>query len=598
MTSCPNVFFQSMLFVVMGLTVGIVSTETSAAEVVFAIMGDDGEPVADAVITFDGVTNNPGDYEFSPATHGIKPFSIVREGYDTIGGQYCLVDYRGERVVVDVIMQREDDLDLTDVFWYNQNMLCKFVDGTLHLSLDYGRTYAHSIDLSAIVSRWSDLQTLWIFEDHKLFFADQTKCYYSHDWETVHESTVYDVDGEIFEPLSRHNFSRMSYHTTRPIIGDKELYVWGNYSTAESAYRNIHIWMTSDKGVTVRSTYRFRPERADTDNPSLFTRHMHKVDFCPLDNTLWAQTGDHSKQGVDEQHWLLGRYDPVTDTLTWEHLKSGPFVASGGRFKNLNMVWRHGYLHWSCDSGGYRGGAFRVPYVPGPGNLEQILNPAEHEHLVATENDGSGFFVNDAGDMLVFQTTWGGRGHPRLFHYSPDNGRTWHPIDGPVINHTGSLENYLFAGRHGGFIYGVERLLTRPISRSGGTTPANDYIDIARFVRNIGFFNAFRPVPDTVPSNLFLAGGTVRVTDPAGTVVGVLSADGIPRPEFQLVGEHDLVTLDSRTKRQLMLKRAVTVENTKNAVMQQVTVRAVNRSGESAPVTFPLQIQFDSGEPR
>ena len=46
-------------------------------------------------------------------------------------------------------------------------------------------------------------------------------------------------------------------------------------------------------------------------------------------------------------------------------------------------------MHWSCDTGAYRGGAFRVPYVPGPGNIEQIVNPAEHEQLKGTQNDAS-----------------------------------------------------------------------------------------------------------------------------------------------------------------------------------------------------------------
>jgi len=589
----PKVFVQSVLLVVMGLTLGMVNDQAAAAEVVFTIVGNDDQPVADAVITLDDVTNDLGDYAFAPATQGIKAFSIVREGYDPVGGQFCTVDYQGTSVQVDVIMQREDDLDLTDVVWYNQNMLCKFINGTLHLSLDYGKTYSRSIDLSAIASNWTDLKTLWIFEDNKLFFADHNKCYYSHDWETYHESTVYDVDGEVFVPLALDNFSRMFYHRTRPIIGDRELYVWGNYSTRDSAYTNIHIWMTSDKGVTVRSTYRFRPNRSDTGNGAMFARHMHKVEFCPLDNTLWAQTGDHSVNGVHEQHWLLGRYDHLTDTLTWEHLKSGEFAASGNRFKSLNMVWRHGYLYWSCDTGGYLGGAYRVPYVPGPGNLEQILNPAEHEHLVATENDGSGCFVNDAGDMLVFQTTWGGSGYPRLFQYSPDNGKTWHAIDGPVINHTGSLEDYMFTGRYGGFIYGTDRMLVRPVSRSDDPPPANDYIDIARFVRNIGFFNAFRPVADAAPSNLFLAGGVIQAPVPAGTVVGVLSADGIPTPEFQLVGEHDLVKLDARTKRQLMLKRAIEATDDGHDLIEQITVKAVNRAGESTTVIFPLNIHFD-----
>jgi hypothetical protein len=50
-----------MLLTVMGLAFGIVGYEGS----VFAIIGDVDEPVADAVITFDCVTNNPGNYAFS-----------------------------------------------------------------------------------------------------------------------------------------------------------------------------------------------------------------------------------------------------------------------------------------------------------------------------------------------------------------------------------------------------------------------------------------------------------------------------------------------------------------------------------------------------
>ncbi len=598
MTSCPNVIFQSMLFVVMGLAVGIVNHETSAAEVVFAIVGDDDEPVADAVIKFDGVTNDPGDYAFAPATRGIKPFSIVRDGYDSISGQYCTVDYQGDPVRVEVIMQLENEVDVTGVFWYNQNIFCKFEDGHLLMSLDYGHTYTHSIDLSDVASDYRDIKTLWIFEDHSLFFADLTRCFYSHDWETYHESRVYDIDGNPFKPNPRdHNFSRLSYHSNRPIIGDRELYVWGNYSTGSSAYDNINIWMTSDKGVTVRSTYKFRDERMDVDNPILFTRHMHRVDFCPLDNTLWAQTGDHSRQGVHEQHWLLGHYDHLTDTLTWEHLRSGEHAASGNRFKSLNIERHNGYMHWSCDTGNYQGGAFRVPYVPGPGNIEQIVNLAKHEHLKATQNDAAGHYVNDNGEMVVFQLRWGGSGHPHIFHYSPDNGQTWYDIEGPIISHTGSLENYWFGSRFG-FIEGIDRLLARPRSLVDRRITVMDTIDLARYVRNIGFFTAFRPVEDVAPSNLFLAGGTIRATDPAGAVIGVLSANGIPSPEFQLVGKHDLVELDSRTKRQLMLKRSVAVENDTHAVIEQVTVKAVNRSGASAPVTFPLQIQCDSDKAR
>ncbi len=588
MSNRSNRSVQRAIGVLLGIALVVAGSRQADGSVEFSIMGSDGKPATDAVVTLDGVTQAPGDYTFEPASHGRKAFTVSRKGYDPVGGQYCVVDYQGEPVKVDVVMQIVDDVDLSDVFWYNQNIFCKFVDGILSMSLDHGRTYSHSIDLSAVASEFGDIKTLWIFEDHSLFFADLTRCFYSHDWETYHESKVYDIDGKPFVPNPRdHNFSRLSYHVDRPIIGDRELYVWGNYSTGSSAYNNINIWMTSDKGVTVRSTYRFRNQRSDTDNPILFTRHMHRVDFCPLDNTLWAQSGDHSRDGVHEQHWLLGRYDHLTDTLTWEHLRSGKLAASGNRFKSLNIGWHDGYMHWSCDTGGYHGGAFRVPYVPGPGNIEQIVNPAEHEQLKATRNDAAGHLVNDKGEMVVFQLRWGGPAHPHVFFYSPDGGKTWYDIEGPVIDHTGSLENYWFGSRFG-FIDGIDRLLARPRSLVGGTITVMDTIDLARFVRNIGFFDAFRPAPDSTPSDLFLAGGVIRPTDPPGAVVGVLSAAGIPAPTFELIGDPGRVVLDQRTRRQLMLKQAPPLDAPST---ESITVRAVNRAGVSEPVTFSLTIQ-------
>lgn len=579
----PKTLFCSLA----GLTLLAGGLHRSSADVSFSIMGDDGHPVTDAVVTLDGLAQAPGQYRFAPAAHGRLAFTVTRKGYDPIGGQYCSVDYQGDPVRVDVIMQVEDEVDLSDVFWYNQNLFCKFEDGHLLMSVDYGRTYTHSIDLSDVAASFTDIRALWVFEDLSLFFADLTRCFYSHDWETYHESKVYDIDGNPFVPNPRdHNFSRMSYHTHRPIVGDRELFVWGNYSTGASAYNNINIWLTSDKGLTVRSTYKFRSERMDTDNPALFTRHMHRVDFCPLDNTFWAQTGDHSRQGVHEQHWLLGRYDHLTDTLTWEHLRSNDQVASGGRFKSLNIEWRHGYLHWSCDTGRFRGGAFRVPYVPGPGNIEQIVNPAKHEHLKPTENDAAGHYVSDNGDMVIFQLRWGGSGHPHIFHYSPDHGKTWYDIEGPIIGQPESLENYWFSRRYG-LIYGIDRLLARPAAVPSIEAPT---FDLARFVRNIGFFNAFRPAPDAAPANLFLAGGKIRANDPVGTVVGVLSAEGIPTPDFELIGEPSRVVFDQRTRRQLMLAQAAAPGAVAAPITETITVRAINRAGVSEAETFTLTL--------
>ena len=585
-----NSFIKNFVIPFFCLALSISGCQRMSGDVVFTITGDDGKPIKDAVVTLDDVVNNPGSYTFEVDSPGIKEYTITREGYDNIGGQYCKIDYKGEPFQVDVIMQLHDDIDLANVFWYNQNIFCRFASGVLSMSTDYGKTYTNSIDISEIASDKSDIKTLWIFEDNKLFFADLTRCFYSHDWKTYHESTVYDIDGNIFKPNPEdHNFSRMSYHNNRPIIGDRELYIWGNYSTGSSAYNNINIWMTSDKGKTVRSTYKFRNDRLDTTNQFLFARHMHRIDFCPLDNSLWAQSGDASRDGVvHEQHWLLGRYDHLKDTLIWEHLKSKDFVASGNRFKSLNIEWRHGYMYWSCDYGSYKGGAYRVPYIPGPGNIEQIVNPSEHEHLKGTQNDASGLFINDAKEMAIFQLRWGGSAHPRIFHYSPDHGKTWYDIEGPVFDYTGSLEDYWYGGRYG-FVHGIDRLLACPSYLVGNEAVDKEMFDLARFIRNIGFFHAFRPVDDLVPSNIILTGDVIYTSDPVNKVVGILSADGIPVPDFEIVEENEWIKLDDKTKRQLMLKKAPKPEDAGKTV--EIIVKALNRAGGSDIKKFSIQVK-------
>ncbi len=53
----------------------------------------DGEPVPDAVVTFDGVENPPGDYLFEGITAGIYDYKVEKEGYyDVTGTVYVFED--------------------------------------------------------------------------------------------------------------------------------------------------------------------------------------------------------------------------------------------------------------------------------------------------------------------------------------------------------------------------------------------------------------------------------------------------------------------------------------------------------------------------
>ena len=158
MANCSHRLMQCAMGLLLGMVFLLAGNGRADGSVKFSVTGDDGKPVTDAVITLGGVTQAAGNYTFEPATDGRKAYRVTRKGYDPVGGQYCVVDYQGKPLCVDVVMQVEDDVDLSDVFWYNQNIFCKFVDGTLSMSLDHGRSYSHSIDLSAIASDSSRCQ--------------------------------------------------------------------------------------------------------------------------------------------------------------------------------------------------------------------------------------------------------------------------------------------------------------------------------------------------------------------------------------------------------------------------------------------------------
>jgi hypothetical protein len=61
-------------------------------DVTFVVEDEGGVPLADAVITFDGMTNAAGDYLFEEVEPGIYDYSVELDGYITADGQVEVVD--------------------------------------------------------------------------------------------------------------------------------------------------------------------------------------------------------------------------------------------------------------------------------------------------------------------------------------------------------------------------------------------------------------------------------------------------------------------------------------------------------------------------
>ena len=289
----------------------------------------------------------------------------------------------------------------------------KYENGTIRLSRDGGNTYQKSIFIDE-----KTLGHIHIFDNEALFFADHTKCYYSHDWETLHESTVLDINGEPFIPYAYHNFSvSMGSDTHRHIVDGLEMLVWGNYDYQyDTQYNNVNVWYTVDKCKTVKTAYAFRRAEEDDGSGNLYTRHVHSVNFNPADNTFWLQTGDYKRNGVDQRHVLKGTYDLQKDEWDWS------LVGTGHEYKWTTSVFIGVYIYFAWDVS--TGGVVRVPY-------HKAGNKEEHDLILATPNDCLMVIKSHNDELIAIQAPYGGTDDSRNLYYSPDR-KNWHRIENNV----------------------------------------------------------------------------------------------------------------------------------------------------------------------
>jgi len=68
--------------------------------VTFDIIDDEGNPLDDAVVTLDDITNDPGDYVFDGITYGIYDYKVEKTGYGTVEDE---VNVEGD-ITVEVIL--------------------------------------------------------------------------------------------------------------------------------------------------------------------------------------------------------------------------------------------------------------------------------------------------------------------------------------------------------------------------------------------------------------------------------------------------------------------------------------------------------------
>jgi hypothetical protein len=327
----------------------------------------------------------------------------------------------------------------TKHFWYRRGPKDLYIDsqrgnrafgfraGAILLSKDNGKTWPHSAEFpDAKKITWS-----CFLKNGNLLFATLNKLYLSTDkLKTFEPITVKDRDGSDYLPHKPRNLARPGwyFHTLDGIhtwdVDGKEMLVWGNYCNVLDGSAPVNIYYSTDQGRTVKIAYKFgKNPLGDPDNP-LICRHVHCVAYNPAEKAFYACTGDHSRSGRHECHWLRGTYAAKDDTWDWKVLISAPQTT---RYKSGGINFVDGQLYWAADANGtlkagqkHDRGIFRC--AP-----EDLTDPAKHTMLYNPGYESANMIIEDG--VIMASHCAPASPYSTGIAYSPDLGKTWAHYD-------------------------------------------------------------------------------------------------------------------------------------------------------------------------
>lgn len=287
----------------------------------------------------------------------------------------------------------------TDVLFAQGDIYVRLVGSKLYRSMDGGKTFPVSIDVSNI----GIIKNIHVFTDGTLNVFGHTKAYYSDDWELLRESTVLDINGDPFVPSTYDNFTISRHNEHIITVGGVEMYVFGNYCISDEYHTNKNVWYTIDKGHTYKSAYFFGLTNV---------RHIHNVYFYPADNSFWITTGDSDA----ESKVIKGYYDSANDIWSWTTLGTGFY------YKWAGMAIYNDDVYYALD------------HTPGSVRKCSIIDvPTVANHIAIlsnTPNDCINVIIDsETGEMVVGLSIYGGNeSTARLLYYSA-NRRTFDTVN-------------------------------------------------------------------------------------------------------------------------------------------------------------------------
>lgn len=177
----------------------------------------------------------------------------------------------------------------------------------IKISTNLGKTWTQ------IKNILGDIVAYHFFGDGTIMLCSPTKVYWTRDYLTLNESIIYDHDGSLFVPTSRHFFGMQTGDSIMH-VGDTEIYVWGDYVVDGTPAR---IWYSVDRGRTIKCAVKFGTTVIDgAIRPA---RHTHRVYQRAKDESFYINTGDDGNENMI----IRAVYNVELDSWDWEVLAQG-----------------------------------------------------------------------------------------------------------------------------------------------------------------------------------------------------------------------------------------------------------------------------------
>lgn len=283
-----------------------------------------------------------------------------------------------------------------------KDMYVRNNNGVIQLSKNKGQTWNNGFDATSL----GLIKSCHLFANGCIAIFTHQHAYYSEDWATYHEASVYEKDGVTpYSPSTYDNFFFSRDNQERKFIGEQDLHVFGNYGiTDENNTRRI-IWLSVDNGHTYKAIYEFNIQGA------LTIRHVHNICYNKDYDRFLCCTGD----GSTESHVIEINIDGTNEP-------SFVVKGTGVDFKWAGTLFFGAYVYYCLDD--TPGQLKRCKY-------QDIGDLSKHEIILDNlPNDPIGLFVGERGDMLLTLTKYRSRGTTHSpFEVSVDQRRMYYSKD-------------------------------------------------------------------------------------------------------------------------------------------------------------------------